>query len=864
MIPFNYQKDDVLEKYYPSDVMKHVKHVVGIIYDLIPLLFPKNYLPTKELKYQYALRMEAMCARTEHFFSISSSTANDFNKYLGIPQSSITVINGGVDVLKFAKYRLPLSSSLRQNQVVFVAGDEGRKNTIFTVHCFCLAQKKGLIPPDAKCVIVGKLSQATQSRILAEAKEQDLPSQNLILTGFISDDELVQILSKTTATIFPSLYEGLGLPVLESYAAGTPVFAANNSSLQELTFPKALFDPVDEDDFCRILSVIFSKNSIREESLKFGLKLLKEYSWENTVQKMRKQFQILNGKTFGSKNRIAIFCPMPPQKTGIAPYTLLTHNKLPDIYDIIAEIPNKEAAMIPETYDGHFNENIIPYSVYQHLGKDYYKKKLYVIGNSFHHLPTLRDALDNAGTCVCAFYLHEASIIYLWFTYFNFDFKMIQDFFRRWYPELAQVISSAQDIWAIERYCLEHDVCGVRPLVMWSHVNHLFVNTPKAYDMVLNDFPSTYRNKIRITRGFLPLPDLRSVPSISYDKGGANYVFGSFGTPLDDTKSVLDIIQAIEILNKKGYYIKLMLAGYKVNEYLERMTLQYQYLKKLLIAIDSPDDQTLLSLMKSVDCAIQLRPFTRGESSGCISQLLGAGVHTIVTKGFIDEQFKPFVTFVEPYIKPEKLASIIESQLKQKNRFDPTKIIEQYSFSHLAQSIYAAMKNDSPHHPKKEKRKKTMSLFLRRFVKYCFLIPFRVLYLPRIFRVIVDLQRRMQTVEDDIRAAHPDLLRRMQTVEDNIRSLNPNEHRRMFEEARNEYFVAETILKSLSANLRDFRQESDLIKTKVALIENLRDIGEKNLELFRIQTEAWSAAIRDITVKINAIENKSKGNGEHK
>ena len=150
---------------------------------------------------------------------------------------------------------------------------------------------------------------------------------------------------------------------------------------------------------------------------------------------------------------------------------------------------------------------------------------------------------------------------------------------------------------------------------------------------------------------------------------------------------------------------------------------------------------------------------------------------------------------------------------------------------------------------------------LGRFLKYIILIPVRILYLPRIYRRLVSLEEkeqdfrcRMQMVEDDIRSTHPDLRRRMQTVEDNIRSLNPEEHTRLFNEARHEYYIAETMLKALAANLRDSVQAVAEIKAKQEVLESMKDFSQKNLDMVRMHEAGLAAAVRDLTQDMTRLK----------
>ena len=134
---------------------------------------------------------------------------------------------------------------------------------------------------------------------------------------------------------------------------------------------------------------------------------------------------------------------------------------------------------------------------------------------------------------------------------------------------------------------------------------------------------------------------------------------------------------------------------------------------------------------------------------------------------------------------------------------------------------------------------------IRRILKYIVLIPVRILYLPRIYRRLVALEEKGQ-----------EWGRQLQTVEDNIRSLNSNseEHTRLANEARHECYIAETMVKALAANLRDFAQTAEEIKAKLEVLENMKDLSQKNQDQVKIYESGFDAAIRDLTRDVNRLK----------
>ena len=117
--------------------------------------------------------------------------------------------------------------------------------------------------------------------------------KQVIVTGYISDEKMLEIVSSAKASIFPSYLEGLGLPILESYAAGTPCWASGVHSTKEITLPECTFNPFDEISMKNAITEIYHRPDLCEKSLDFGRTLLKEITWENAAKKMIRVFEQL-------------------------------------------------------------------------------------------------------------------------------------------------------------------------------------------------------------------------------------------------------------------------------------------------------------------------------------------------------------------------------------------------------------------------------------------------------------------------------------------------------------------------------------------------------------------------------------------
>jgi glycosyltransferase involved in cell wall biosynthesis len=107
----------------------------------------------------------------------------------------------------------------------------------------------------------------------------------VLLTGYISDEDLPVLYSAATAFVFPSLYEGFGLPPLEAMACGTPVLCSNASSLPEVVGDAALlFDPEEPEAIAEALRTTAKDAALRERLRVEGLRRAAEFSWDRAAR----------------------------------------------------------------------------------------------------------------------------------------------------------------------------------------------------------------------------------------------------------------------------------------------------------------------------------------------------------------------------------------------------------------------------------------------------------------------------------------------------------------------------------------------------------------------------------------------------
>ena len=145
------------------------------------------------------------------------------------------------------------------------------------------SQASGLTAYSLQLVLVGKPGHGYEK--VKEAYEQSSHKDRILMPGYIDPADLVYIMNAAEVFIFPSLYEGFGLPVLEAMACGTPVVAGKGSSLEEIGGDACVYvDPLNEDDIARGINKIMQNGELRMQNVNSGLTRVKNFSWEKCAR----------------------------------------------------------------------------------------------------------------------------------------------------------------------------------------------------------------------------------------------------------------------------------------------------------------------------------------------------------------------------------------------------------------------------------------------------------------------------------------------------------------------------------------------------------------------------------------------------
>lgn len=250
---------------------------VVTVHDIIPLLINER----KRIFNIYFKFMIKIALRANHIIAVSESTKRDLIKRLRIPEEKISIIHEGVNHKKFYPKRI-------KNRKKFVMGYLGgfgkRKNLGFILK---LAKE---FEKDRK--VFFKLAGKGPEKERLENMVKNLGLNNVEFVGFVPDEELNNFYNSLDLFLFPSLYEGFGLPVLEAMACGIPVMVSNIGSLPEIVGDVGMIISINnliktKEDIEKIIK----NKKIRQEMKNKGIKRTKEFSWDKTINEIIKVYK---------------------------------------------------------------------------------------------------------------------------------------------------------------------------------------------------------------------------------------------------------------------------------------------------------------------------------------------------------------------------------------------------------------------------------------------------------------------------------------------------------------------------------------------------------------------------------------------
>lgn len=410
MSPFEVTMD--FDDIWPAWLRRGDARLVVTLHDLIPLVLYEDYVRAWGSSGTVWMARLGLIRSAHQIVANSENTARDAIERLSIPEERVTVVHSGVSgyhaslVGSREEAEAIVRSSLpkvRPGFLLYVGGDDTRKNLDGIVRAY--AQLPEEVRSAHQLVIAFRVGPLRRLELRAMAQPLGIRTRDLILTGFVTDRQLAALYRACDLFVFPSLYEGAGLPVLEAMSCGAPVAGSNTTSIPELLGdPEGTFDPANPSDIARCVTEVLETPGKLDRLRQRSARRVALYTWErvakHTLAGYERALELPDPRRRrrsprAGRRRLAIVTPWSRDTSAAAGYSRGLASALAERADVEVIVqddelngarPNGAARTLSEA-EFEWRREIPGYD-----------RCLYVLGGSADHLHALEAMLKTPGT----------------------------------------------------------------------------------------------------------------------------------------------------------------------------------------------------------------------------------------------------------------------------------------------------------------------------------------------------------------------------------------------------------------------------------------------------------------------------------
>lgn len=285
-IEFYHGKFDIIHTLHPFSPVNILGKQVITIHDITPLINPDWFLPFHYEEFKFFILRAVK--RADKIIADSFSTKNDLINYFKLNSEKIDVVYlAPSEIYKKLEDKEKIEDvkkkyGITKKYLLFVGTIEPRKNIIRLIDAFILIKNK---IPELQLVICGQIGWKSKIFYKKMAEIPEKITKDIILTGYVPIYEMPYLYNGCEVFVYPSLYEGFGLPVIEAMACGVPVITSNISSLPEVAGNAGiLVNPYNIEEIVYAIEKILTNVELRNELINKGLERAKLFSWEKTAK----------------------------------------------------------------------------------------------------------------------------------------------------------------------------------------------------------------------------------------------------------------------------------------------------------------------------------------------------------------------------------------------------------------------------------------------------------------------------------------------------------------------------------------------------------------------------------------------------
>ena len=687
--PFEYVQ---LDRVWPRRA-RNLRLVVTL-YDLIPRLFPEIYLGDPATNAWYTARLQ-LVRQAERVLAISETTAHDAVEQLGISPERVVVAGAGVS----ERFRPPADRAatfeelraahpwLEQGFLLYTGGIEPRKNIDRLLEAYAS------LPEDLRrchqLVIVCQVVPDDRRRLTRQLRRLGVKGR-VVFPGFVRDEDLLRLYQAAELFVYPSLYEGFGLPIAEAMACGTPAISSGTSAMVELVRDEdARFDPYDTGSIRAALERALRDDALRERLRRRTLD--GRHTWDAVADRAASTYRELVDRPVRSRRRrtrIAFVTPLPPQRSGIADYSYrllreLRHHCKVDAF----------ADAEPGTVEAPAGVEVASARSF-HVAAETrggYDAVVHAIGNSEYHAAQLQLLREQPGLVLA----HDVRLtgLYAWAAGLRPEVEP-----RGFHGALRAMYGNRVPWWVgsvdsihwqqAERFgiYMAREVIGLS--------QRFLVNSAYAAEVARLEAPEGDADKIDVLGFAYPEPE-----EFPPGRPGEIPVVATFGL-VAPVKQIDKLIEAVSQLSRSGAPVRLAVVGPPAAPgELDRCREQAAALgiAELVDVTGELDGPEFRQAVADATVAVQLRASSNAESPASVADCLAAGTPTIVSAlGAARELPDNCVVKVDSHVTPAALAREIDALLADDARREELSrngvtYARAHSFARVAEDLWARL-----------------------------------------------------------------------------------------------------------------------------------------------------------------------------